>query len=145
MVERSEDTFQFFRQLEGFNLGGIGEAVHHVGKSSKLHCFGYGFPAELDQFGGIARINPFFYHLVETEKRTCLEHSAEDGLLPHKIRFYFGNERRGQDAGPVSPGTGGVGFRHFHTDSLRIVFRMNGDKGGNTESPFVLLPHLASR
>ena len=41
LVKGAHDVFQFFRQVEGANLGRVGQAVHHVGDAAVLQALGH--------------------------------------------------------------------------------------------------------
>ena len=66
--QRPENALHGLGQVEGFQFGRIGQAVHHVGDTALLQSLGHGFPAVLDQLGGVARVHAQFDHAVEAEQ-----------------------------------------------------------------------------
>ncbi len=139
-----KDLLELFTQVIGLDFGRVGQAVHHIGDAAVLQGFGNGFPAVLNQFGGIGRIKAFFNHLVVAEDRPHLENTAEDGLLAHEIGFYLGHKRGLKYTGLVAAGACGIGLGQFQPFAPGIVFPVHGNEGGNTETSFVLFPDFGA-
>ena len=92
LVEGTHDVLEFLGQVEGANLGGVGQAIHHIGNAAVLEALGDRFPAVLDQFGGVTGLKAFLDHLVEAQDGAGLQHAAEYGLFAHQVGLHFGNE-----------------------------------------------------
>ena len=145
LVKRTHDQFELFRQVEGAQLGRVGQAVHHVGDAAVLQAFGDGLPAVLDQLGSVSGLDAFLDHLVEAEDGAGLQHAAEDGLLAHQVGLHFGDEGGFQNPGAVATGAGGVGLGQLQTFALGVVFHVYGNQCGYAEAALVFLAHFGAR
>ena len=63
-----------------------------IGDPALLQTLGDGFPAELDELGGIGRVDAFCQHVLIGQDGTSLQHAAKNGLLAHQVGFDFGDE-----------------------------------------------------
>ncbi len=145
LEQRSHDRFQLFGERIGTQLRRVREAIHHQGDAALLQRFGDGFPAELNQFLSVGRIGTLFHQLVEAQQRARLQHTAEDSLLTHQVRFYFGNEGGLQHARTVAAGGRSPGFSDRHAFAFRIVLRVHGDQRRHTKTTLVLFTYFGAR
>ena len=145
LEQRRHDRFQLFGQRVSTQLSRVRQAIHHQGDTALLQRFGDGFPAELNQFFSVCRVGTLFHQLIEAQQRTGLQHTAEDGLLAHQVRFHFRNEGRFQNARTVTAGRRSPGFSNRHAFAFRIVFRVNRDQGRYAEAALVLFTHFGTR
>ena len=145
LEQRRHDLFQLFGQRISTQFRWVRQTIHHQGDTALLQRFGDGFPAELNQFFGVSRVSTFFHQLVEAQQRACLQHTAQNCLLAHQVRFHFRNEGRFQHACTVTASGRSPCFGNRHAFAFRIVFRVNGDQGWNTKTTFVLFTHFGTR
>ena len=138
------DLFQLFRKRISTQFRRVRETVHHQGDAALFQCFGDGFPTELNQFFCVCWIGTFFHQLVEAQQRASLQHTAQDGLLAHQVRFHFRNEGRFQHTRTVTTGCSRPGFGNRHAFAFRIVFRVNGNQRRYAESTFVLFTYFGA-
>ena len=92
LVEGTHDVLEFLGEVEGANLGGVGQAVHHIGNAAVLEALGDRFPAVLDQFGGVTGLDALLDHLVEAQDGTGLQHAAQYGLFAHQVGLHLGDK-----------------------------------------------------
>ncbi|CCK04783.1 hypothetical protein BN129_3573 [Cronobacter sakazakii 701] len=145
LEQRRHNGFQLFGERISAQFRRVGKAIHHQRDPALFQRFGDGFPAELNQFFCIRRVCALFHQLVEAQQRTGLQHTAQNGLLAHQVRFHFRHERRLQHACTVTAGCRGPRFGNRHALALRIVFRVYRDKRRHAETTFVLFTHLGAR
>ena len=145
LEQRCHDRFQLFRQRVSTQFRRVGQTVHHQRDTALLQRFGDRFPAELNQFFCVCRVCTLFHQLVEAQQRARLQHTAQDGLLTHQVRFNFRDERRFQNARTVATRCCSPCFGDRHTFTFRIVFRVNGDKRWHAEATFVLFTYFCTR
>ncbi|CXA93606.1 Uncharacterised protein [Salmonella enterica subsp. enterica serovar Typhi] len=145
LEQRRHNLFQLFGQRVSTQFRRVRQTVHHQGDAALLQRFGDGFPAELNQFFGVCRVGAFCHQLVEAQQRTGLQHTAQNGLLAHQVRFHFRHERRFQYARTVTAGGRSPGFSNRHTFAFRIVFRVNGDQRWHTEATLVFFTYFGAR
>ena len=145
LEQRRHNLFQLFGQRVSTQFCRVGQTIHHQRDAALFQRFGDGFPAELNQFLGICRVSTFFHQLVEAQQRARLQHTAQNCLLAHQVRFHFRNEGRLQHAGTVTTSRRSPGFGDGHTFAFRIVLRVNRDQGRNTKTTFVLFTDFGTR
>ena len=145
LEQRRHDLFQLLGQRISTQFRRVGQAVHHQGDAALLQRFGDGFPAELNQFLSVCRVGTFFHQLVEAQQRARLQHTAQNSLLTHQVRFHFCYEGRLQNARAVTAGCCSPGFGNRHAFAFRIVFRVNGDKRRHAEATLVFFTHFGAR
>ena len=145
LEQRRHDLFQLLRERVSTQFRRVRKTVHHQGDAALFQRFGDGFPTELNQFFCVCRIGAFFHQLVEAQQRASLQHTAQDGLLAHQVRFHFRNERGFQNARTVTAGCSRPGFSDRHAFAFRIVFRVNGNQRRYAESTFVLFTYFGAR
>ena len=85
LVQGSHNCLQLLGKGIGLDFGRIRQAIHHSSDSAPLESLGNGFPTVLNQLGSIALVQSLFYHAVKAQDTSCLEHSAENGLLTHEV------------------------------------------------------------
>src|SRR5690606_7712320 len=145
LEQRTHDLFQLFRQFESFDFCWVAQAVHHARDTSVFQSFSDHFHTVLHEFSGIARFNTFFNHLVERKDRSCLQQATKDSLFTHQVRFHFSYERGFQYARTVTTDTYAVSFSVSPSFAFRVVFRVYGDQGRNTEASQILGTHFRAR
>ena len=145
LEQRCHDLFQLLRERVSAQFRRVRETVHHQRDAALFQCFGDGFPTELNQFFCVCRIGAFFHQLVEAQQRASLQHTAQNGLLAHQVRFHFRNKGRLQHARTVTTGGCRPCFSDRHAFAFRIVFRVNGNQRRYAKPTFVLFTHFGAR
>mmetsp|Transcript_21578 Transcript_21578/g.48590 ORF Transcript_21578/g.48590 Transcript_21578/m.48590 type:complete len:201 (+) Transcript_21578:1068-1670(+) len=102
-------------------------------------------PSILDQLGRVSRIDPLRHHLVETQHRTRLQHSAQDRLLAHQVALHLRDERALQHTRTVAACRHRVCLCDIQPVTVGVVLRMDSDECGHSEAALILFTHLGAR
>ncbi len=145
LEQRRHNLFQLFGQCISTQFRRVRQTVHHQGDAALLQRFGDGFPAKLNQFFCVSRVGTFCHQLVEAQQRTGLQHTAQDSLFAHQVRFHFCHEGGFQYASTVTASCRCPGFSDGHAFAFWIVFRVNRDQRRYAETTFVLFTHFGTR
>ena len=94
LVEQvAHDLLELFGKFEGFDLCGVGKAIHHVCDAAVLKGFGCDLPAILDKLDGPLWIDPVCFHFFKAENGARLEEATKNSLFSHKVGFDLSYER----------------------------------------------------
>ena len=145
LEQRAQDVFQLLGNFKRTDLGRVAQAIHHIGDTAVFQCFGNGFPAVLDQLGGIARLNAFFNHFVEAEDGAGLQHATQNGLLTHQVGFHLGDKRGFQNAGTITACCASQRLGDVPALAFRVVFAVHGDQRWYTKAANVFGAHFRAR